>query len=584
MFSKIIALFMSAIMSVTGLSFGSLETVLDSLSQTLIGVPLSEKSVKSDFFGKMSVEDIVEIDSDTAYVKDKLVVFLKPDLSYFEKVSFFMDCGGRLAGWCAPVDMYVLNWNADDYDDIEAKCESLNAEPCVEIAVPAFASKVAPQLTPDDPFEDENDPDFGYQAEPDVIWDESSPKGRNWWLEVIDARQAWNYEEFFNPVKVGILDAGFDTEHEELAGKISFPNSKQERRNLPDDHGTHVAGIIAAERNNGVGLAGVCDHAELICADWSPDGLFQFWLVDLAILFAFNDVVSAGAKVINLSLGVSASVSDNDAGFIGGVLLPKLSSLIMASLLEDGYDFLVVQAAGNGNARGEPIDVLQNGNFCSLSEDNIYVGSHDVSTDDILNRIVRVASVGGYNGRNQYYISTFSNVGESVDIAAPGEDIYSTTYSYDYSYMSGTSMAAPIVTGVAALVWSVNPSLTGDKVKEIICTSTDSRAYALDGMNYGYGLPDPDYPIVNAGLAVEKALAEKGVEFGTVAGKVDGDGYTVKFDGEELAVDAQGYFFKAASVGEHTVTVFAPDGTVSYETVINVENGNSYTVNELIYL
>ena len=77
---------MSAIMSVTGLSFGSLETVLDSLSQTLIGVPLSEKSVKSDFFGKMSVEDIVEIDSDTAYVKDKLVVFLKPDLSYFEKV------------------------------------------------------------------------------------------------------------------------------------------------------------------------------------------------------------------------------------------------------------------------------------------------------------------------------------------------------------------------------------------------------------------------------------------------------------------------------------------------------------------
>lgn len=576
MLSKIIALFMSAIMSVTGLSFGSLETVLDSLSQTLIGVPLSEKSVKSDFFGKMSTEDIVEIDSQTAYFKDKLVVFLKPDLSYFEKVSFFTECGGRLAGWYAPVDLYVLNCNADSYVEIEEKCELLNGMPQVEIAVPAYASKIEPQFTPNDPFKDENDPDLGIETEPEVIWDESDPEGRNWWLEAIDARRAWAFEDYYNPIKVGILDAGFDTEHVELASKITFPNSKQEGRNLPDDHGTHVAGIVAAERNNGVGLAGICDHAELVCADWSPDGLFQFWLADLAILFAFSDIVSAGAKVVNLSLGVSASVYDNDAGFIGGVLLPKLTSLIMASLLDDGYDFVVVQAAGNGNAYGEPIDVSQNGNFCSLSEDNIYIGSHDVSTDDILDRIIRVASVGGYNGRNQYYVSAFSNVGESVDIAAPGEDIYSTTYTYDYSYMSGTSMAAPVVTGVAALVWSVNPSLTGDQVKEIVCTSTDSRAVALEGFEYEYDLPDPDYPVVNAGLAVQKALAEKGAEYSWIIGRTVGDGYTVTIDGEEAEIDADGFYMTAATVGEHTVKVIAPDGTLEQETVINVESGRIF--------
>ncbi len=578
MFVKFIAFFMSAVMSVTGLAFETFSSVFDTVTAAIFGVPVTDKAVNAEFFGEIDDSDVVEIDRETGFLKDKLVVFLDGSLTYKEKLDFFSQCGGTLAGWCTPIDLYVIRYNASSYGKMISKCEQLDAMPEVVLAMPAFTSRVAPQVAPDDPFKSDNDAESeGVNTEPELVWDEINPDGNNWWLEAIDARQAWDYEKYFNPVETGVLDSGFYTEHPELEGKISFPSSKSAGRNFPDDHGTHVAGIIAAERNNGIGLSGVCDHAELICVDWMPD-LLQFWSSELAIFFGFNDIVQAGAKAINLSFGVSSSCSDDDAGFIYANLVPKAASLMMAALLDKGYDFLVIQAAGNGNYNGDPIDVDQNGHFCSINESNIFTGFYGVSKDDILNRIVRVASAGGYNGNNEYYISSFSNAGDSIDIAAPGEDVYSSTFYYDYSLMSGTSMAAPVVTGVASLVWSVNPSLTGADVKEILCTSYDSRVKSLDGFEYRYDLGKPDYPMVNAKLAVEEALRRSRNDIGTVKGILESPENKLRIGETEITVLSDGSFSYLVPAGEYVLTVTNADGSVVSETTVTVAAGETITL------
>lgn len=574
MFGRIVALFMSMIMSVTGFASDSITSVFDTLMTEIFGVPVTAEAVNNEFFSEIDDSDVVEIDEETGFLKDKLVVFLDDSLSYREKISFFANCGGTLAGWCAPIDLYVIRYSASSYGKMVEKCIQLESLPEVTLAIPAFTSKVAPQMTPNDPFKSENDAETdGIVTEPELVWDETSPDGNNGWLEAVDARQAWDYTEYFSDIYVGVLDAGFDTSHPELQDKIYFPNSKAARRNFPNDHGTHVAGIIAAEMNNGIGLAGICNKADLICVDWEPN-ILQFWSTDLAIFFGFSDLVKAGAKVINLSLGISSSNLENDAGFIYGSLIPKAVSLMMASLLNKGYDFLVVQAAGNGNFDGVPIDVVNNGHFCSITEDNIYTGTYGVSEEDILDRIVRVASAGNYNGNNTYCISSFSNAGELVDIAAPGEDIYSSVYTYDYGHMSGTSMAAPVVTGVASLVWSVNPAFTGAQVKDIICTSYDSRVTTPDGFEYQYGLGTPDYPMVNAKLSVEEALRRSRNDMGMISGTAAKSSDKIAFGETEITVLPDGSFSFMLPAGEYPLIITSTNGTV-IETSVTVIAGET---------
>ena len=98
---------------------------------------------------------------------------------------------------------------------------------------------------------------------------ENAPNGNDWWAEAIGAYSAWNYTDYAQPIKVGIIDSGFDLNHEDLKGNIHMlePDYKD---NSTDNHGTHVAGIIGAKNNN-VGIRGIADTAELVCVDWTPN-------------------------------------------------------------------------------------------------------------------------------------------------------------------------------------------------------------------------------------------------------------------------------------------------------------------------
>ena len=243
MLIKILSLFMSAVISLTSFIYTSFSSFIDTLSEAIYGIPYTFEAIKSDFFNEMSDNDVVQVDEVSGFVKNKIAVFLDEDMPFADKVNFFAECRGILVGWCTPADLYVLKYPAMSYEEIVEECKNLSENEGVALSMPVYASKTTANYTPDD--------GFGEMTE----WNEIAPQGNNWWLEAIDARQAWDYEDYFSETDIGVVDSGFDGGHPELQGKIYFPNVKQLNRNYPSSHGTHVAGIIAAEKNNSLGIA-----------------------------------------------------------------------------------------------------------------------------------------------------------------------------------------------------------------------------------------------------------------------------------------------------------------------------------------
>ncbi len=569
MLNKLISLIMSFVMSVSGIFSTTFGNVIDTVSELFFGIPYTSEAVKSDFFNDITDSDVIKLDEKRGFVNNKIAVFIDSDMSFSEKVSFFAGCGGILIGWCAPTDLYILSYSVMNYEQIERKCKRLDEMNGVELSIPVLTHINEKNITPSD--------DFGSTADAPNEWNEIKPEGNNWWLEAIDARQAWDYSDYFSEINIGVLDAGFETTHSELSGKIVFPDSKQEKRNYPDAHGTHVSGIIGAKHNNG-GISGVCENSKLICVDWYPD-LLQFWNTDISIFFGISTLVKSGAKVVNLSLGTSGSKTSNSTSFFTELIESAALSYMMASLLSKGYDFIAVQSAGNGDYLGDPINAENNGHFCQLDENNIFVGSKNISAQDILDRIIVVASATN-DGDGTFTQSFFTNVGKKVSLAAPGEDVYSSTINNGYEYMSGTSMAAPVVTGVASLVWSVNPQFTGDQVKDIVCSSTDGDAEIYTQTEYFYDdLELMNYPMVNAKLAVEEAIRRTDLTVGTVTGICEG-AETVKFANKSHTVFADGTYSFVAKAGSGTAEFFDINGNLIKSVELTVTAGQTATIED----
>ena len=549
MLVKIISLLMSAVITLTSFVSVSFSSFVDTLSEAFYGIPYTFDAIKSDFFAEMNDNDVVQVDEVSGYVKNKIAVFLDEDMPFAEKVDFFAKCRGILVGWCTPADLYVLKYPSMSYDEIIEECKNISENQGVAFSMPVFASKISENQTPDD--------SFGEMTE----WNENAPQGNNWWLEAIDARQAWDYENYFSTANIGIVDSGFQLGHPELQGKISFPNSKQAKRNYPSTHGTHVAGIIAAEKNNLQGIAGINSNSRLICVDWSPEGL-QLWNTELAVLFGFSAVVKAGAKVVNFSLGISSGIVGTKAPWVNRVLGTAATTLVMSSLLNKGYDFVAVQAAGNGNVLGYPIDASNNGHFSSVNENNIFTGFNKLDKSEILDRIIVVGAAEN-NGDGTYRQSFFSNVGPAISVSAPGNEIYSLDMNSDYCTLTGTSMATPMVTAVASLVWSVNPGFKGPEIKEIVCTATDKIAAINTEAAYFDDLELMDYPMVNAKLAVEEAIKRTDSTVGTLEGIISDEGANaVEFNGKQYTVLSNGSFSFVAPEAEGLLNVLDASGNI----------------------
>jgi len=248
-------------------------------------------------------------------------------------------------------------------------------------------------------------------------------------LESINERLNFNLNKNFSGRKT-------DDDINDLSDK-GYGNGNVKPVKKSESHGTHVAGIIAAERNNGKGANGVANNVEIMSIRAVPNGDEYDKDVALAIRYAVDN----GAKVINGSFGKSFS--------------PHSEWVRDAIKYASDNDVVFVHAAGNS---GENIDTAPN-----FPDDNVnYV--------EVSNTYIRVGSLASKYGSK--IVSDFSNYGKkNVDIFAPGSAIYSTFPETNTKSISGTSMASPAVAGIVALVRSYYPKLTAAQVKQVILES-----------------------------------------------------------------------------------------------------------------
>lgn len=238
-----------------------------------------------------------------------------------------------------------------------------------------------------------------------------------------------------------------------------YGNGNPQNRVDDESHGTHVAGIIAAERNNGIGVNGVAKNVKLMSIRAVPNGDEYDKDIALGIRYAVDN----GAKIINCSFGKSYS--------------PNAEWVYDAIRYAAKNDVLIVHAAGND---GNDLDDEANPN---------YPNDHKYGGIEISDNVIVVGALAPSYGSKM--VASFSNYGgQNVDVFAPGGEIYSTVPSGKYEFNSGTSMAAPAVAGVAALIRSYYPSLSASQVKQVLMQSgLQSKASVILSGDQGNSKP-----------------------------------------------------------------------------------------------
>jgi subtilisin family serine protease len=315
--------------------------------------------------------------------------------------------------------------------DLAVAAADLAENPDVEWAEPNYTFTL--DLTPNDPY---------YTSQQTRL-----PLGYP--LGLLQMPDAWDYTTGRPEVVIAVLDTGVDMAHPDLSAgiwtnpdEIADNDSDDDKNGFVDDihgwdfagddneptddhgHGTHVSGIAAARINNGVGIAGMAGQATIMPVDVFGGGIGTYDSLIRAIIYATDN----GARVINMSLGATSYSRGEEAA------------------VDYAWSHGVVLVASAGNTGTNTYH---------------YPAAHP-----------HVIAVAGTNTSDGWAGYTY---GDFVDVAAPGVSVWSTYRGGSYAGLSGTSMAAPHVSGLAALILSLNPDLTPDQVRDRIEQNADDR-------------------------------------------------------------------------------------------------------------
>jgi minor extracellular protease Epr len=291
----------------------------------------------------------------------------------------------------------------------------------------------------------EEDAQVQIAGKPSQSQPQQPPQQITWGVARVKAPEAWGNSTGTN-VKIAVLDTGISSNHPDLtvSGGINLVGtSKNNKWNDDNGHGTHVAGIIAA-RNNTIGVVGVALDAQLYAVK-VLDAYGNGYISD--VIEGIDWAVQNNMNVVSMSLGTAAysqALNDTTANaYKAGILL--------------------VAAAGNS-------------------------GDGNLSTDDVLypakfDSVIAVSAI-DYNN----IAPVWSADGAKIELAAPGVDIYSTWINGGYADASGTSMAAPFVSGVAALAKSRNLSMTPQEIRSTLAYNAIDLGDPGRDRIYGFGL------------------------------------------------------------------------------------------------
>ena len=257
-------------------------------------------------------------------------------------------------------------------------------------------------------YEADGNVDF---AEPNIVYvtqvnPNDSYFSSQWGPKKMDCPDAWDDYKGDSNYVVAMVDSGIDMDHPDLKNQYAWGYDYYSGDNNPEDnygHGTHTAGTSAAQTNNGIGVAGVAWNCK-----FAAYRVGNYYLSNSAIVSSINDARTKGAYVISMSFGSGQSSSS------------------IQNALTSAYNAGIVNVASAGNS-----------------------GSTGKNYPAAYSNVIAVASSNTSDGR-----SSFSNYGNWVDVAAPGENILSTYLQKQYSYMDGTSMSCPHVSGMAVYLYA----------------------------------------------------------------------------------------------------------------------------------
>jgi subtilisin family serine protease len=364
-----------------------------------------------------------------------IIVRRDAGLSASERAAVRADAGVKLQRMLALPDAEVVT--VPDGRQSSALA-TLNADPDVRYAEPVVRFNAAAT----------NDPDWGklwaLENTGQPILRRPGTKDAD-----MDVPEAWAFGRGTGQV-VAVIDTGIDIDHPDLAGHIapggrSFVTGVS---SFEDDngHGTNVAGVIAADADNGLGVAGVAPDAKLLPlkalkADGSGDSR--------SVGEALNYAGLLGIRLVNLSLG-----GPNDSQFMRDAMAAHPQTLYIVP-------------AGNGDDYSSYPDEIPFG------DDNDGPRSENSGPEYPCNfPLANVICVGATD--NQDSVTSWSNFGSvSVDLFAPGQSIYTTLLNGGYYYRSGTSLSAPLVAGEAALVLAAHPKLTAASLRQLLLATVD---------------------------------------------------------------------------------------------------------------
>ncbi len=378
--------------------------------------------------------------TDAPYVPDRIVVKFKEGLSSAQVAQLHASQGTTVVAEIPQMGVQILSVPPGE---VEAKIAAFKADPSVEYAEPDYIAQ--PTYEPNDPY-------YG--------------DGTQWGPQKIFAPQAWDLCTGASNVVVAVIDWGVDLQHPDLQAQMWTNVDEIPDNGVDDDgngyiddvygwdfanddhdpqddygHGTHVGGIAAAATDNGVGIAGVAFNSSIMAVKVGDGSTGKARYSDIAygIMYAADN----GAKVINLSLGGYAYSS-----FLGGAVNYAWDA-----------GCVLVGAVGNNNL-----------------SDPFYPAAYE--------NVIGVSATDQNDAK-----ASWSNYGSHVAVAAPGVSIYSTYWngSSTYAHMSGTSMSAPHVAGLAALLFAQDGTRSNATVRSLIESTADDLGDAGWDQYYGYG-------------------------------------------------------------------------------------------------
>lgn len=463
---------------------------------------------------------------DAQYVDNQLIVVFKDDVSQQDIEDVTEEYGATIVGVIETLGMY--QWQFSDgktLEQLNALLAQLKELPSIKDAYLNTIVEIETQSSwyyPMDKWDiqESDDPDA-------AIWDELHPDGNNWGVEAINAPSAWQMLinkygsiDAIPSIHAGIIDSYVDMTHPDLDVNTvywyqngfnifkedqTYNTVAENAAAVADDepkkyenlvHGTHVMGILGATINNNTfnqndealrdgGINGVALNAELYAASIGDDVLNKTYNSFGSASALANLIENSGCKVINYSMGSTNTLL--------ALFESQFVSDVLKGFLDKGKDFVIVTAACN-----EPENDAEFGSYFNC-----------ITDEKVKSRIIVVGNA--EQSGSGFSLNEGQSGGDRVDVLAPGTNIYSTvspnakhSSNNHYRLLEGTSMAAPHVSGTAALVWAADPNLKGDQVKQII---VDSANIYVDGAI--------QQSMVNAAYAVAVALGEEYVVTGS---------------------------------------------------------------------